>query len=165
MILFEYRLQADSVRSASDLTEAVFLSSVTRLHCYARLASVYLTRIFVLMWTRLNKLTFTHWNYYSALSMVIPPRCSERYTNCLSVIYMYTQSLPLNILVDCKLQCCRSANKKILDLSFSTTKVHFYKIVLLFHHFKESHSKYILKTGTIFLLKCGLPRAQIGPRM
>ncbi len=30
----KYRLQADSVRSASDQTEAVFLSSVTRLHCY-----------------------------------------------------------------------------------------------------------------------------------
>ncbi len=24
--------------------------------------------------------------------MVEPPRCSERYTDCLSIIYMYTQS-------------------------------------------------------------------------
>ncbi len=49
----KYRLQADSVRSASDWTEAVFLSSVTRLHCYACLASACLVRVFVLMWTQL----------------------------------------------------------------------------------------------------------------
>ncbi len=48
----KYRLQADSVRSASDQTEAVFLSSVTRLHCYACLA-----RIFVLMWMHINSVT------------------------------------------------------------------------------------------------------------
>ncbi len=49
----KYRLQADSVRSASDQTEAVFLSSVTRLHCYTCLASAFLGHIFVLM-SRLN---------------------------------------------------------------------------------------------------------------
>ncbi len=41
------------VHSASDRTEAVFLSSVTRLHCYTCLASACLARIFVLMWMRL----------------------------------------------------------------------------------------------------------------
>ncbi len=50
----KYRLQADSVHLASDRTEAVFLSSVTHLHCYACLASACLARVFVLMWTRLN---------------------------------------------------------------------------------------------------------------
>ncbi len=49
----KYRLQADSVRSASDRTEAVFLSSVTRLHCYVCLASACLMHVFVLMWTQL----------------------------------------------------------------------------------------------------------------
>ncbi len=51
----KYRLQVDRVCSASDRTEAVFLSLVTRLHCYAHLASVFLMCIFVLMWTRLYK--------------------------------------------------------------------------------------------------------------
>ncbi len=50
----KYQLQADSIRSASDRAEAVFLSSVTRLHCYACLALACLVRVFVLMWTRLN---------------------------------------------------------------------------------------------------------------
>ncbi len=45
----KYRLQADSVLSSSDQTEAVFLSSVTRLHCYACLALACLTHFFVLM--------------------------------------------------------------------------------------------------------------------
>ncbi len=49
----KYRLQVDSVRSASDRTKAVFLSSVTHLHCYACLVSACLARIFVLMWMRL----------------------------------------------------------------------------------------------------------------
>ncbi len=49
----KYRLQADSVRSASDWMEAVFLSSFTRLHCYVYLASACLTRVFVLMWMQL----------------------------------------------------------------------------------------------------------------
>ncbi len=52
----KYQLQADNVRSASDQTEAVFLSLVTRLHCCACLVSACLARIFVLMWTRLKKL-------------------------------------------------------------------------------------------------------------
>ncbi len=51
----KYRLQADSVRSASDRTEAVFLSSVTRLHCYVCLASACLARVFVLMWMQLYR--------------------------------------------------------------------------------------------------------------
>ncbi len=38
---------------AADQTEAVFLSSVTRLHCYACLVSACLVRIFVLMRMRL----------------------------------------------------------------------------------------------------------------
>ncbi len=50
----KYQLQADSVRSVSDQTEAVFFSSVTRLHCYVCLASACLLRVFVLMWTQLN---------------------------------------------------------------------------------------------------------------
>ncbi len=50
----KYRLQPDSVRSASDQTEAVFLSSVTRLHYYAYLASACLAHIFDLMWTWLK---------------------------------------------------------------------------------------------------------------
>ncbi len=54
MILLKYRLQADSVRSASDRAEPVFLSSVTHLHCYACLALACLAHVFVLMWTRLN---------------------------------------------------------------------------------------------------------------
>ncbi len=49
----KYRLQADSVCSASDRTEPVFFSSVTRLHCYACLASACLAHIFVLMWMQL----------------------------------------------------------------------------------------------------------------
>ncbi len=51
----KYRLQADSVCSDSDWTEAVFLSSVTGLHCYTCLISACFARIFVLMWTRLSK--------------------------------------------------------------------------------------------------------------
>ncbi len=50
----KYRLQADSVRSVSDRTEGVFLSSVTRLHYYTCLASACLARVFVPMWTRPN---------------------------------------------------------------------------------------------------------------
>ncbi len=50
----KYRLQVDSVRSASDRIEAVFLSPVTRLHCCACLASAWLGRVFVLMWTGLQ---------------------------------------------------------------------------------------------------------------
>ncbi len=53
----KYRLQADSVRSASDRMEAVFLSSVTLLHCYVCLASACLVCVFVLMWTQLKMLT------------------------------------------------------------------------------------------------------------
>ncbi len=49
----KYQLQVDSVHSASDRMEAVFLSSVMRLHCYVCLASACLARIFVLMWTQL----------------------------------------------------------------------------------------------------------------
>ncbi len=49
----KYRLQVDGVRSASDRMEAVFLSLVTRLHCYVCLASACLAPIFVLMWTQL----------------------------------------------------------------------------------------------------------------
>ncbi len=52
----KYRLQADSVRSASERTKAVFLSSVTRLHGYICLALAYLAHVFVLMWTQLNTL-------------------------------------------------------------------------------------------------------------
>ncbi len=40
---------------------------------------------------KVNTATLAHWNYCSALSMVVPPCCSERYTNCLSIIYMFTQ--------------------------------------------------------------------------
>ncbi len=40
---------------------------------------------------KINIPTFAHWNYCSALPMVEPPHCSERYTNCSSIIYMYTQ--------------------------------------------------------------------------
>ncbi len=47
----------DSVRSASDQTEAVFLSSVTHLHCYTCFASACLARVFVLMWMWLKKET------------------------------------------------------------------------------------------------------------
>ncbi len=50
----KYRLQADSVRSASDRTEAVFLALVTHLRCYACLALACLARIFVVMWMRLK---------------------------------------------------------------------------------------------------------------
>ncbi len=50
----KYWLQADSVHLASDRTDAVFLSSVTRLHCYACLASACLAHVFVLMWMRLK---------------------------------------------------------------------------------------------------------------
>ncbi len=49
----KYQLQADSVCLASDWTEAVFLSLVTHLHCYACLALACLAHVFVLMWTRL----------------------------------------------------------------------------------------------------------------
>ncbi len=59
---FKYRLQADSIDSASDRTEAVFLSSVTHLHCYACHASACLTRVFVLMWMRLNATLEGWWN-------------------------------------------------------------------------------------------------------
>ncbi len=45
-ILFELPIPADGVRSASDQTEAVFLSLVTRLHCYTCLVSVCLARVF-----------------------------------------------------------------------------------------------------------------------
>ncbi len=38
--------------------------------------------------------TFVPWNYCSALPMVKPLLCSERYTNCLPIIYMYTQRVP-----------------------------------------------------------------------
>ncbi len=41
---------------AADRTEAVFLSLVTRLHCYICLASGCLARVFVLMWTQFNGL-------------------------------------------------------------------------------------------------------------
>ncbi len=43
-----------NVVEALDQTEAVFLSSITRLHCYACLASACLSLVFVLMWTQLN---------------------------------------------------------------------------------------------------------------
>ncbi len=56
----KYKLQADSVCSASDRTEAVFLSSVTRLHCYECLASACVTRVFVSMWMQLNASTTSH---------------------------------------------------------------------------------------------------------
>ncbi len=46
---------------------------------------------FLFLLKNINISTFAHWNYCSALPMVEPPRCSERYTNCLSIIYMYTQ--------------------------------------------------------------------------
>ncbi len=62
----KYRLQADNVRSASDRTEAVFLSSVTRPHCYACLASACLARVFVLMWTWLKivfQIVWKEWEY------------------------------------------------------------------------------------------------------
>ncbi len=45
---FKYRLQAESVCLASDQTEAVFLSSVTHLHCYTCLALACLAHVFVL---------------------------------------------------------------------------------------------------------------------
>ncbi len=64
----KYRLQADSVRLASDWTEAVFLSLVTRLHRYACLASARLTHIFVLMWTRLYRIPWL---------FVIPESCQH----------------------------------------------------------------------------------------
>ncbi len=54
----KYRLQADSVHLASDQTEAVFFSSVTRLYCYVCLALACLARIFVLMWTQLYAAMF-----------------------------------------------------------------------------------------------------------
>ncbi len=54
----KYRLQAVSVRSASDRMEAVFLPSVTRLYCYVCLASACLARIFVLMWMQLYSCCF-----------------------------------------------------------------------------------------------------------
>ncbi len=51
----------------------------------------YLALFFFFLLRKVNIPTFAHWNYCSALPMVEPPRCSERYTNCLSIIYMYTQ--------------------------------------------------------------------------
>ncbi len=53
MFSLKYQLQADNVHSASDQTETVFLSLVTRLYCYACLASTCLVHVFVLMWMRL----------------------------------------------------------------------------------------------------------------
>ncbi len=35
--------------------------------------------------------TFAHGNYCSVLSMVVPQRCSDRYTSFVSPSYMYTQ--------------------------------------------------------------------------
>ncbi len=46
---------------------------------------------FFFLLKKINIPTFEHWNYCSALPMVELPRCSERYTNYLSIIYMYTQ--------------------------------------------------------------------------
>ncbi len=48
--------------------------------------------VFFFLLKKVNIPPFVHWNYCSALSMVVPPRGSERYTNCLSIIYMYTKS-------------------------------------------------------------------------
>ncbi len=56
----KYRIQADSVRSASDRTETVFFSSVTHLHCYACLASACLAHVFVLMRMRLYASSTSH---------------------------------------------------------------------------------------------------------
>ncbi len=48
---------------------------------------------------KVNIPTFAHWNYCSALPMVEPPRCSEKYTDCLSIIYLYTQRWKLTVSV------------------------------------------------------------------
>ncbi len=54
--------------------------------------------LFFFFWLKkVNIPTFVHWNYCSALPMVEPPGCSERYTNCLSIIYMYTQRVQLGL--------------------------------------------------------------------
>ncbi len=83
-LFLKYRLQADSVCSASDQTEAVFLSSVTRLHCYVCLASACLVRVFVLMYTQHNML-------FLALNLTLfckvqplPPKCLVPYFYCLN---------------------------------------------------------------------------------
>ncbi len=90
----KYQLQVDSVRSASDQTEAVFLSSTTRLHCYTCLASACLERVFVLMWTRLYSYTtffYTRttktfmclWKHSSRVSQFFGKLWSEsKFSNC-----------------------------------------------------------------------------------
>ncbi len=92
MILLKYRLQADSVCSAWDRTEAVFLSSITRLHCYACLASACLTRVFVLMRMRLMSPGLYGWRFNpkmtplshsSALSGVHTTSHLAKSVNCL----------------------------------------------------------------------------------
>ncbi len=60
----KYGLQTDSVCLASDQTEAVFLSSVTHLHCYAYLSSACLAHVFVLMWTRLYTISPLYWSSF-----------------------------------------------------------------------------------------------------
>ncbi len=64
----KYRLQADIVRSASDQTEIVFLSSVTRLHFYICLAWACLARVFVLTWTQLNKVALRAYRVFKYTS-------------------------------------------------------------------------------------------------
>ncbi len=59
------------------------------------------TCVYILKWffffffllKKVNIPTFAHWNCCSALPMVEPLCCSERYTNYLSILYMYTQRL------------------------------------------------------------------------
>ncbi len=56
----------------------------------------YSALFFFFLLKKVNLPTFVRWNYCSALPMVEPPRCSERYTNCLSIIYIYTQRCTKN---------------------------------------------------------------------
>ncbi len=77
----KYRLQVESVRSASDRAEAVFLSSVTHLHCYACLALACLARVFVLMWTRLYIPDFIPCDFWLFPLLKFQRYCQQFITN------------------------------------------------------------------------------------
>ncbi len=59
---------------------------------------------FFFLLKKVNIRTFARWNYCSALSMVVPPRSSKRYTNCLSIIYMYSK--PVSYMQRCEWMFC-----------------------------------------------------------
>ncbi len=83
---------------------------------YMRVHPKMISGLFFLL-KKVNITTFAHWNYSSTLPMIEPPRCSKRYTNCFSIIYMYTRRYELNQKL-CTIRCSYVFRYKNVFFSF-----------------------------------------------